>query len=169
MKKTIAYAVILVCSCNASQISEVEGSFPSLENSSKIPFIHWELMNDRAENRIGNDAYILVLPPTYKTDSTAAICIRNLRHSADIANGSPDTNRVKFPYIKYAELTDKAGVHRFNTWVFISQRRIPNETAAIEEWMLKTARANLPNGLIVDSTENVATLYKLKWRSPDFK
>jgi hypothetical protein len=127
--------------------------------TSKPPFVHWELMSDDAEDWIGDQPYIYVLPATYQTDGSAAICVANLQHSADVANGSSDTNRAEFPYIKY-ELRKK----RFNTWVYISVRLIPDDTSAIKAWMLQTARAYHAAGLKVDSS-TAATILKLKWTS----
>ena len=128
------------------------------------PFVHWELMTGRAEDQIGNEPYVYVLPSSYETDSSATICVANIQHSADVANGSSDTDHVDFPYVRY--LPYSPNDKRYNVWVYISKRNIPNQTANINAWMLKTARDYHAQGLIVDSTANIATLYKLKWHSP---
>lgn len=140
--------------------SDVDGSFQLLLKPSDVPFVHWELLSNKAEERIGNEPYILVLPVTYQTDSTAEICIANIQHSADIANGSPDTNRLEFPYIKYA-----VGINRFSTWVYVSKRLVPNETANVKAWMLQESAAYHAQGMKVDSSGTNATIMKIAWRA----
>lgn len=131
------------------------------------PFVHWELLTSRAEKQFGNQSYLYVLPATYKTDNSKSILLSNLQHSADICNGSSDTNRAAFPYVKYEYRIDLGGSGRFNTWVYVSQRLVPTQTLQIVSWMDSLARAYYPVGLIVDSF-TAGSLLKLKWHSPLF-
>ena len=141
-------------------------SLASAENP-QDPFVHWELLTSKAERQFGAESYVYILPATYKTDNSMSILLSNLQHSADIANGSSDTNHTAYPYIKYEYRTDKGGSSRFNTWVYVSQRLIPTQTNQIISWMDSLAREYYPVGLIVDSL-TPAALLKLKWHSSLF-
>lgn len=134
----------------------------------KTPYVHWELLSDKGEAWdvvVANYHKVIVLSPNYKTDGTGAACIACLRHSADVANGIVDTDYVSFPWVVYRMLADNREGIRFNTWVYLSKKNIPDRTKEVIAWMDSLApTVGLP-GRFHDSTANIACLDKWRWDS----
>lgn len=157
MKRLILLFCIAITSCGNT------GSQQKKMNLNNDPFVHFELLGDRGEDQMGDSSYIFVLQSTFRSDSSTAIIVRNIQHSADICNGGTDTNHVGYPYIRYKQFQDSP--KRGNTWVFVSQRLIPTQTVQVEAWMDSVALL-FPN----QTPDPVAgthplTIYKKKWHS----
>lgn len=179
MKKLffLIFPIFFLFSCdNSESISQNESVtlYPDSAGSSvglmerrttNPPFVHYELMSENAERRIGGKPYIFILPLTYKTDNSAKVCIDNIKHAAEVANGSPDTNYHDFPYAYYAYL-----INRFNTWLYVSPRlHPPSEIPNIKKWMIDNSRLYHSAGIKIDSSKNPACILKIAWQAPELK
>ena len=162
-------AIHMMCSCNSLQKDNSlvnSGALQDaiLERNTTDPIVHFELLSDRTEKKIGDESYVLVLPETYQTDGTAACCVANIQHAADVSNALADTNHLEFPYIKYQFIRG-----HLLTWVYISPRNIPTETSAIKVWMIQTALDYHPQNINIDSSQTAhpATICKIAWASTE--
>lgn len=104
MKKLILFA-FLFSACTQQPTTDMQ---VALKTKPKTPYCHWELLSKRGiKNYLTPSEYthVLHLTSDYQTNGTAAIVVANVIHSAEICNGSLDTNYAAYPYVIYRTLS----------------------------------------------------------------